>query len=150
VIIIDMCDDGNEYATQLTYKITIRNAKNTRIAPFVVRVNNKCGRRRRDLKAAIRRAISAFNNAEDRSGYFNLYDSKSLQGHGFPPNLPSNFEGMRMFYHVLWRAFPDSHLVINDLIVEGDKAVSRYTFMGTQEGEFMGIPPSGKRVKVDV
>jgi hypothetical protein len=36
-----MCDDGNEYATQLTYKITIRNAKNTRIAPFVVRVNNK-------------------------------------------------------------------------------------------------------------
>ncbi|MDQ4016379.1 MAG: hypothetical protein M3136_11535 [Thermoproteota archaeon] len=42
-----MCDDGNEYATQLTYKITIRNAKNTRITPFVVRVNNKCGRRRR-------------------------------------------------------------------------------------------------------
>jgi hypothetical protein len=74
-----------------------------------------------DLKAAINRAISAFNNSQDRSGYFNLYDSKSLQGHGFPPNLPSNFEGMRMFYHVLWRAFPDSHLVIIDLIVEGDK-----------------------------
>jgi hypothetical protein len=36
-----MCDEGNEYATQLTYKITIRNAKNTRIALFVVRVNNK-------------------------------------------------------------------------------------------------------------
>ncbi|MDQ4016380.1 MAG: ester cyclase [Thermoproteota archaeon] len=78
-----------------------------------------------------------------------MYDSKSLQVHGFPPNLPSNFEGMRMFYHVLWRAFPDSHLVINDLIVEGDKAVSRYTFMGTHGGEFMGIPPSGKRVKVE-
>jgi predicted ester cyclase len=54
-----------------------------------------------------------------------------------------------MFYDALWRTFPDSHLVINDLIVEGNKAVSRYTFTGTQKGEFMGIPPSGKRVKVD-
>src|SRR5918994_4674741 len=102
-----------------------------------------------DLKEAIRRAISAFNNAEDRSDYFNLYDSNSLQVHGFPPNLPSNFEGMRMFYDALWRAFPDSHLVIDDLIVEGDKAVSRYIFTGTQKGQFMGIPPSGKRVKID-
>jgi predicted ester cyclase len=102
-----------------------------------------------DLKEAIRRAISAFNNAEDRSDYFNLYDSNSLQVHGFPPNLPSNFEGMRMFYDALWRAFPDSHLVIDDLIVEGDKAVSRYISTGTQKGEFMGIPPSGKRVKID-
>jgi predicted ester cyclase len=102
-----------------------------------------------DLKEAIRRAISAFNNAEDRSDYFNLYDSNSLQVHGFPPNLPSNLEGMRMFYDALWRAFPDSHLVIDDLIVEGDKAVSRYIFTGTQKGEFMGIPPSGKRVKID-
>jgi predicted ester cyclase len=102
-----------------------------------------------DLKEAIRRAISAFNNAEDRSDYFNLYDSNSLQVHGFPPNLPSNFEGMRMFYDALWRAFPDSHLVIDDLIVEGDKAVSRYIFTGTQKGEFMGIPPSGKGVKID-
>ena len=54
-----------------------------------------------------------------------------------------------MFYDALWRAFPDSHLVIDDLIVEGDKAVSRYIFTGTQKGEFMGIPPSGKRVKID-
>jgi predicted ester cyclase len=101
-----------------------------------------------DLKAAIRRAISALNDSQDRPGYFNLYDSNSLQVHGFPPNLPSKFEGMRMFYDALWRAFPDSYLVIDDLIVEGDKAVSRYTFTGTQMGEFMGIPPSGKRVKL--
>jgi len=102
-----------------------------------------------DRKAAIHRAIGEFNNSQDRSGYFDLYDSNSLQVHGFPPNLPSNFEGMGMFYDALWRAFPDSHLVINDLIVKGNKALSRYTFTGTQKGEFMGIPPSGKRVKVD-
>ena len=102
-----------------------------------------------DLKAAIHRAISAFNKAEDRSAYFNLYNSKLLKIHGFPPNLPSNFEGMKMFYDVLWRAFPDSQLVIDDIIVEGDKAACRYTFTGTQKGEFMGIPPTEKRVKVN-
>ena len=79
-----------------------------------------------------------------------MYDSKSLQIHGFPPNLPSNFEGMRMFYDAVWRAFPDSQLVIDDdVIVEGDKAAFRYIFTGTQKEEFMGIPPTGKRVKID-
>jgi predicted ester cyclase len=101
-----------------------------------------------DLKAAINRAINAFNNSQDRSGYFDLYDSNSFQVHGFSPNLPSNFEGMRMFYDVLWRAFPDSHLVIDDVIAEGDKAACRYVFTDTQKEEFMGIPPSGKRVKI--
>ena len=100
------------------------------------------------LKEVIHHAISAFNRTEDRSGYFNLYNPKSLQVHGFPANLPSNFDGMRMFYNVLWHAFPDSYLVIDDIIVEGDKAACRYTFTGTQKEEFMGIPPTGKRVKI--
>ena len=101
------------------------------------------------LKAAIYRAANEFNKLQDRSGYFNLYDSNSLQIHGFPTNLPSNFEGMRTFYNALWVSFPDSHLVIDDVIIEGDKAACRYSFTGTQKGEFMGIPPTDKRVKMD-
>lgn len=52
---------------------------------------------------------------------------------GFSANLPSNFEGVRMFYDALWHAFPDSQLVIDDLIVEGEKAACRYAFIGTQK-----------------
>jgi predicted ester cyclase len=34
--------------------------------------------------------------------------------------------------------------VLEDLIAEGDKVVGRFTASGTQQGEFMDIPPTGK------
>lgn len=34
------------------------------------------------------------------------------------------------------------------MIAEGDKVVSRWTGGGKQMGEFMGVPPSGKQVKI--
>lgn len=52
------------------------------------------------------------------------------------------------FAPVLRAAFPDIHFVVEDMIAEGDKVVSRYTITGTHQGEFMGIPPTGKRVKL--
>jgi predicted ester cyclase len=33
-----------------------------------------------------------------------------------------------------------------DLIAEGDKVVSRFTMSGTHSDEFMGVPPTGRRV----
>ncbi len=43
-------------------------------------------------------------------------------------------------------AFPDLHVVINEIIAEGDKVVIWYTVQGTQKGEFDGVPPTGKQV----
>ena len=42
-------------------------------------------------------------------------------------------------------AFPDFHLVIEDLIAEGDKVVVRLTESGTMTGDLMGAAPTGKR-----
>lgn len=41
-------------------------------------------------------------------------------------------------------AFPDLHFTFEDFIAEGDQVVVRWTPSGTQKGELMGIPPSGK------
>ena len=46
----------------------------------------------------------------------------------------------------LHRAFPDLHVAIEDLIEEGDKVVGRNTVTGTHQGEYMGLPPTGKTV----
>ncbi len=46
------------------------------------------------------------------------------------------------------RAFPDSYFTVEDMVAEGDKVVTRKTFHGTHEGEFMGIPPSGRSVSM--
>ena len=46
----------------------------------------------------------------------------------------------------LYRAFPDLHITIEDLIEEGDKVVKKDTVTGTHQGEYNGLPPTGKSV----
>jgi steroid delta-isomerase-like uncharacterized protein len=46
----------------------------------------------------------------------------------------------------LHRAYPDLHVTIEDLVEEGDIVVSRNTVTGTHQGEYMGIPATGKSV----
>jgi len=43
-------------------------------------------------------------------------------------------------------AFPDTHFTLDDMVVEGGKVAVRFTFNGTHKGEFMGRPPTNKKV----
>jgi predicted ester cyclase len=38
----------------------------------------------------------------------------------------------------------------DDIVAEGDKGAIHQTWSGTRRGEFMGIPPAGKRVSFGV
>jgi len=42
-------------------------------------------------------------------------------------------------------AWPDFHVEDHDMVAEGDKVAARWTSTGTQKGEFIGIPPTGKK-----
>jgi steroid delta-isomerase-like uncharacterized protein len=53
---------------------------------------------------------------------------------------------MKQFVPAWYTAFPDSHAAVEDLIAEGDKVVQRYTVRATHQGEFMGVPATGKVV----
>jgi steroid delta-isomerase-like uncharacterized protein len=46
----------------------------------------------------------------------------------------------------LRQAFPDLQVAIEDLVAEGDKVVSRNVVTGTHQGEYMGLPPTGRSV----
>jgi len=54
--------------------------------------------------------------------------------------------GFKQSFSDFFNAFPDAQFTIDDMIVEGDKATIRTTLTGTHKGEFMGIPPSNKKV----
>lgn len=69
--------------------------------------------------------------------------------HQVPPGFPPGIEGKRQFLGMLLNAFPDLHITIEgELIAEGDYIAERWTLEGTHQGELIGIPATGKRVKV--
>ena len=48
---------------------------------------------------------------------------------------------------MILNAFPDFHQTIYDWVAEKDKVVTRWTIQGRQQGEYLGIPPTGKHIK---
>ena len=42
-------------------------------------------------------------------------------------------------------SFPDFHMEVADVIAEGDKVVGHFKCSGTHEGEWRGIPATGRR-----
>jgi steroid delta-isomerase-like uncharacterized protein len=67
--------------------------------------------------------------------------------HGLGPEA-TGIEGTKRSAGMYLAAFPDLHFTFEDFIAEGDQVVVRWTLSGTQQGELMGIPPSGKQFSV--
>jgi predicted ester cyclase len=60
--------------------------------------------------------------------------------------LPPGIEGAHAFHSMQIATFPDRRTTSLDMIAEGDKVVHRLVGECTHQGEFMGIPPTGKRI----
>ena len=98
-----------------------------------------------DNKAVVRRFVDEVQSAGD----IDLIDglcSPEFVNHSAPPGVPADCEGIKIVTAMFRGAFPDSYFTVEDMIAEGDKVATRKTFHGTHEGEFMGIPPSGRSV----
>jgi steroid delta-isomerase-like uncharacterized protein len=55
-------------------------------------------------------------------------------------------DGMKGWFADVLRAFPDWHGTIDHLIADGDKVVAFFTWTGTHEGDYLGIPATGRTI----
>ena len=99
-------------------------------------------------KAIVRRYFDEVLSA----GNFELIDT--LIAANYVSHYPAGYElgggpeDVRQIVTSVRRAFPRVRFTVDDLIAEGEKVVCRWTFHGIQEGDFMGIPASGRKATV--
>ena len=99
--------------------------------------------------AATMRSTYELISAGDITGFGDLVADDFVEHQG-GPGFPATKEGTLDFFRVLLEAFPDLHMNVEDVIADGDKAVARVTTTGTHRGDFMGIPPTGSTVDMQL
>jgi predicted ester cyclase len=58
-------------------------------------------------------------------------------------------EGVKGGCFRYFEAFPDLHIALDDVIAEGDRVFVRSTMTGTHDGEYKGIPATGRHVAAE-
>lgn len=102
-----------------------------------------------DNKAIMRRFNEEYIAKLDPKAFDEII-APDFHNHSTPEGVPSGPDGVRAYFEMLHAAFPDLTVEIYDLIAEGDKVMTRKAFHGTHQGPLMGIPPTGKRVVINV
>ena len=98
-------------------------------------------------KALIRRLIEEFIN----KGNTAVAEALVAEDHVALDPSPGQEQGREALIANIARmraAFPDLEWTIEDQVAEGDKVAVYFVWRGTHQGEFLGIPPTGKRVTV--
>ena len=65
----------------------------------------------------------------------------------FPGQGPG-LEGLQDVLRGMRNAFPDLNFGVEEQIAEGDKVLTRFEWTGTHRNEFLGVPATGRPVKV--
>ena len=101
-----------------------------------------------DHGATMQRAYDVIN-AGDIDGFGDLLADDFVE-HEETPGLEPTKAGVKAFFRMYVAAFPDLRYRPEDMIASGDKVVTRARVTGTHQGEFLGIPATGKSVDVQI
>ena len=93
------------------------------------------------------RRLYGLLNAGDVDGFGALLADDFVE-HEETPGLAPTKDGVLEFFRMYRAAFPDLRMEPEDVLASDDKVVARLRATGTHQGEFMGIPATGKSVDV--
>jgi steroid delta-isomerase-like uncharacterized protein len=102
-----------------------------------------------DAKAIVCRFIEEVQ-AKGNLEAVDEFIAEDCVNHTPPPGVAPDREGAKQTFAMFRAAFPDHDAVILDMVGEGDTVATHKTFTGTHQGDFIGIPATGKRITVRV
>ena len=99
-------------------------------------------------------SIKTYKNAWDV--FFETRDSNAINTDSFDEQVTvvtatgniSGIDGFREYYNNYLTGFSDAEFIIIDAFGQGDKIVKHWRFKGTHDGEFFGVPATGKQVDI--
>jgi predicted ester cyclase len=95
-------------------------------------------------KAMVRRVFEEGINKSDL-GVLREILAPNYVNHNLPAPEPGP-EGFAQVVGMFTQAFPDFQVTVESVVGEGDMVASRGRFTGTHQGDFMGIPATGRSI----
>lgn len=101
-----------------------------------------------DLKALAMKGYDAIN-AHDLSMIDHLIDSSFVE-HEEIPGGGTDWAAVKAFFGMMWVGMPDMHLDVQRMAVDEDRIWMYGRVRGTNTGEMMGMPATGKNVDIEI
>ena len=94
------------------------------------------------LKVIANRVVEGINQ-HDLSVLDEVIAADAIE-HAAPPGMPPTLDTAKQFLGMLLAAFPDFHYDVEFTVAEDDRVAQRLIASGTMQGEFLGMPATGK------
>jgi steroid delta-isomerase-like uncharacterized protein len=103
-----------------------------------------------DVEAVARSYFDELTNKRNLAYVDQLFDSniKFYDPAILPDGKAEGLAEVKQFFGIFFKAFPDLHFAINDLLIDGDRAAIRFTWTGTFKKKLLGIRVAEHHVSV--
>jgi len=101
----------------------------------------------KENKALIRRYFEAIDLPNATPDILDEFLDPDIVAHDPVPGFTGDLGGLKKLFTMFQTSTPGYHTV-DDLVAEGDKVAGRITGYGTHEGELLGIPRTGKEIRM--
>ena len=100
-------------------------------------------------KALIRTFIDEYQTGADERALRRIVHPDVVD-HSRPPGISPGIEGVREQFDGFRAAFSGFRATVLHQVAEGDLVVTHKVFTGRHDGEFAGVPPTGRDVEIVV
>src|SRR5829696_2402745 len=95
-------------------------------------------------KALYRRWLDLYSSSTNVDAMVDEFLDPNIIDHRAPPGTPFGPDLQKGIIRDFFTSFPNPHITLDEIIAEDDKVTVILTLGLIHQGEFLGIPPTGK------